>query len=109
MEVFILSFSGDVWNNIRNIGEEREFIYIYLQCFPCVWNMMGGLSLVAAHDELIVYTIGVSNDYGWVAHIIRDIVAMESILRKKLEERKKECVTCKEWMGMSRDKWGDYY
>lgn len=88
MEVFILSFYGDVWNNIRNIGEEREFLYIYLQCFPCVWNMMGGLSLVAAHDELIVYTIGVSNDYGWVAHIIRDIVAVESHFKE--EARRKE-------------------
>lgn len=50
---------------------------------------MSGLSLVAAHDELIVYTRYISNDYGWVALTIRDIVVMESHFKKEAKRKEK--------------------
>lgn len=86
MEVFILSFSGDIWNNKRRIfGEEKEFLYI--SSVFLYLKLDGWLKLVVAYDELIVYTRGVSNDYGWVAHTIRDIGAMESHFKKEARRK----------------------
>lgn len=76
-----------------------------LKFCSCPW----GTYSLNVKGKILLYTRCVSNDCMLVALIIKSIIAMERHFKGKLGERNKERMTYREWMGMNRDKWGDYY
>lgn len=105
MELFILSFNGNVWSTKRRIfGEEREFSHLYLSSvffvsetwwvaaywwlkFGC--RPWGAYSINEKEKESTVYARGISSDYGWVALTVKSIVAMGRHFKEEARRKAK--------------------
>lgn len=76
-----------------------------LKFCSCPW----GTYSLNVRGKSILHTRGVSNDCRLVALIIKSIVAIERYFKEESRRREQRMYDMKEWMGMNRDKWGDYY